>query len=68
VIPLPEGAITTVIASRSACLFSAFREQALYRARVDVLENFFARRIAKQRIEGGVEQLFVHQLHRLQGR
>jgi hypothetical protein len=38
----------------------------LYRARVDVLGNFLARRIAKQRIEGSVERLFVHQLKRLQ--
>jgi hypothetical protein len=40
----------------------------LYRARVDVLGNFLARRMAKRRIEGGVERLFVHQLQRLQGR
>jgi hypothetical protein len=40
----------------------------LYRARVDVLGNVLARRIAKRRIEGGVERLFVHQLQRLQGR
>lgn len=29
---------------------------------------FLVRRIAKQRIEGGVERIFVHQLQRLQGR
>jgi hypothetical protein len=39
----------------------------LYRARVDVLGNVLARRIVKRRIEGDVEQLFVHQLKRLQG-
>jgi len=39
----------------------------LYRARVDVLGNFLARRIVKRRIEGDVERLFVHQLKRLQG-
>lgn len=40
----------------------------LYRARVDVLGNFLARRIAQRRIEGSVERLFVHQLERLQHR
>lgn len=39
----------------------------LYRARVDVLANFLARRIVKGRIENDVERLFVHQLKRLQG-
>ena len=40
----------------------------LYRAHVDLLGSFLARRIAKRRIEGGVERLFVHQLERLQDR
>jgi hypothetical protein len=57
-------AVTTLEAGPADTAFLGY----LYRARVDVLGNFLARRIAKQRIEDGVEQLFVHQLQRLQGR
>jgi hypothetical protein len=57
-------AVTTLEAGPADTAFLGY----LYRARVDVLGNFLARRIAKQRIEGGVERLFVHQLQRLQGR
>jgi hypothetical protein len=39
----------------------------LYRAQVDVLGNVLARGIVMRRIEDDVEQLFVHQLKRLQG-
>ena len=39
----------------------------LYRAQVDVLGNVLARGIVMRRIEHDVEQLFVHQLKRLQG-
>jgi hypothetical protein len=40
----------------------------LYRARVDVLGNVLARTIVRRRVEDSVQQLFVHQLERLEGR
>jgi hypothetical protein len=56
-------AVTTLEHGAEGAAFLGY----LYRAQVDVLGNFLARRIVRSRVKSDVERLFAHQLERLQG-